>query len=617
MDINQIGLLLAYQRTKRNISVAELCEGICSRGFIEHVENGERGCEKIVAETLLQRAGFASDQMLYFLEKEEAERLTVKEKLLTAVFEMKIDEVETLTKEYQKLTHKKSILHSQFLMLLHCILRWKLYQEREEKVKETLDYLEKDLRYAWEMTRAKYDIEGKCPRVLGNYEWLIRLLFYQVQEAKGKKEEVLLAYEDMLQYMEETMESAERAKFYPMVAYHALLLYEQVGGEKEQEALYQKCLDLLKKEAVSSFLLELCIYRRRYLGTKEQTTDRTEEMRNLKDLEEALRWLYTTYNITPDWLRNMLFGREEVYYLPETIRKRRRCLGMTQEELAEGICEPVTMSRIETGTSSCKRGRVGVLMDRLRLPGGAAVFSVQAGQADTYGIVSEIRRLSALARYEEAEPLFAKLKETAGDERCAAQFILHKEATIQRNLKQIDDMTHWNRQKEALHFTVPEKEPGELKDWVFTRTEAMIIIGMSYGCKKIGKAKETIAWLRLLKDYYEQQQFCVSHYVRGYELALKDLANLLDQTQEYETAIMYEDTAIRLALELDITNVLCLNVYGKSWNMEQLWESGAYTKEDSRPYLKAAVALSRIYAKPSARVFLREKWERLYGMSID
>ncbi len=144
MDINQIGLLLAYQRTKRDISVGELCEGICSRGFIGHVENGERSCEKIVAEALLQRAGFASDQMLYFLEKEEADWLMIKEQLLAAVAALKLEEIERLIQEYKRITVEKSVLHEQFLILIQSVLRWKLYLNKEEKYEKILDYAETD-----------------------------------------------------------------------------------------------------------------------------------------------------------------------------------------------------------------------------------------------------------------------------------------------------------------------------------------------------------------------------------------------------------------------------------------------------------------------------------------
>ena len=38
-----------------------------------------------------------------------------------------------------------------------------------------------------------------------------------------------------------------------------------------------------------------------------------------------------------------------VYNIGEFIKERRERLGVTQDELCEGICAPATMSRIESG----------------------------------------------------------------------------------------------------------------------------------------------------------------------------------------------------------------------------------------------------------------------------
>ena len=45
-------------------------------------------------------------------------------------------------------------------------------------------------------------------------------------------------------------------------------------------------------------------------------------------------------------------------FLGEVIRQRRIELGLTQEELCEGICEPITISRFEHGRQTPSRNRV-------------------------------------------------------------------------------------------------------------------------------------------------------------------------------------------------------------------------------------------------------------------
>ena len=55
-------------------------------------------------------------------------------------------------------------------------------------------------------------------------------------------------------------------------------------------------------------------------------------------------------------------------FLGEFIKQRRLELGLTQEQLCEGICEPMTISRIENGRQTPSRNRINALLQRLGLP---------------------------------------------------------------------------------------------------------------------------------------------------------------------------------------------------------------------------------------------------------
>ena len=49
-------------------------------------------------------------------------------------------------------------------------------------------------------------------------------------------------------------------------------------------------------------------------------------------------------------------------FIGEAIRQRRLALGLTQEELCEGLCEPATLSRIENGRQAPSRSRANALL---------------------------------------------------------------------------------------------------------------------------------------------------------------------------------------------------------------------------------------------------------------
>lgn len=55
-------------------------------------------------------------------------------------------------------------------------------------------------------------------------------------------------------------------------------------------------------------------------------------------------------------------------HIGEVIQKRRKELGLTQAEVCEGICEPMTLSRIENGKQAPSYNRVKAILHRLALP---------------------------------------------------------------------------------------------------------------------------------------------------------------------------------------------------------------------------------------------------------
>lgn len=55
-------------------------------------------------------------------------------------------------------------------------------------------------------------------------------------------------------------------------------------------------------------------------------------------------------------------------FIGEVIHQQRLALGLTQEELCQGICEPITISRLENGKQTPSRNRIRALLQRLGLP---------------------------------------------------------------------------------------------------------------------------------------------------------------------------------------------------------------------------------------------------------
>ena len=90
------------------------------------------------------------------------------------------------------------------------------------------------------------------------------------------------------------------------------------------------------------------------------------------------------------------------------LRKR---AGWSQEELAEDICDPVTVSRIECGKVSPKRGTYEKLMEKVGLSGSRFDASFPMENPANWKLMMEINRLLNQAKTAEAEPLVEELEQ--------------------------------------------------------------------------------------------------------------------------------------------------------------------------------------------------------------
>ena len=117
MLYNSVGRLLWCERTRAGISAEVLCRGICSRTFLQRLESGERRCEKMISDALLQRVGVSSDKFIYIMNPDEQDWLLLQEKLIRTVDEGDRESTLLLLQEYREMTAKKCKLHLQFSVL--------------------------------------------------------------------------------------------------------------------------------------------------------------------------------------------------------------------------------------------------------------------------------------------------------------------------------------------------------------------------------------------------------------------------------------------------------------------------------------------------------------------
>lgn len=408
-----IGSLIGYLRTEANISQEELCRGLCSRALLARLEKGERDCEKIVSEALLQRLGMAADRIDFIAGPEDQRWILLREALYRSIEDKDENGAAAAFEEYESYAEGKSPLHRQLLLYYRAVLNWKLGATVEE--------LHNLLSEAWEVSREGIALNEVGKIRMTQLELCIAMMQARVMEEEGAGERAREIYEALLRHQEEFVDSRDVVRLYPQIAYRLVGIYLQEGDTGKAVELAEKSLAFLKREAKLNYL-------RSFLEIKLQYGACTEEERNV--LGEActwIKWLYEKFDVEEfKWSWEGAFPVTKYDLCGEVLRARREVRGMSQEELAEGICDPVTVSRIECGKVSPKRGIYEKLMEKVGLSGSRFDASFPMENPANWKLMMEINRLLNQAKAAEAEPLVEELEQRLSRRTpCDRQMLIH------------------------------------------------------------------------------------------------------------------------------------------------------------------------------------------------
>ena len=602
---NHIGKLIGYERTKAGLGMDALCRGLCSRSFLVRVENGSRNCEKILTDALLQRAGVSADKFVYMINTEEQDWLLLREKLISAVDAGDKERAGPLIEQYHEMTENHCKLHRQLLLLLKVMLSWKNKGNKAE--------MQSRLREAWRITMTGIAME-KIPDMhaenkhLTLTEFVLVMMHYRILEEQEKIKEAAEGYKKLLRYLEISSDEEDRVKLYPQIAYRLAKIYLEQKQVPEAVVLAEKTIELLKVRGrlfyLRQFLEILCTY-------KELEA---EEKSELEEIIASLKWLYKRYKVEEEpWTWSIPFGMAEVELGGNLIRARRKVLGLSQEELSEGICDPVSISRIECCKVAPKREIYRKLLERVGMTGSRFENVVQMEQPELMELAVRISILLSHTKGEEAEPLITELEcKLKNPDKFAKQYLLNVKAISLFDQGKISAEEYVAMQEEALYMTLPRVDWDNLAEWSFSRGEVNIINTMSSVVARLGKPKKIVALLEMIRNRYEEQPFSLQHYVAGYEMTMRNIGNILGNLGRHEEAIEIADKGILLGLQAGRGAVLSTTLYDRGWDMEQLWNEGKYTKKESLQYVKASYSLNLLFDTDLAKGFLREHMRKWY-----
>lgn len=603
---NQIGKMINYERNRAGLSLNELSKGLCSRAFLMRVETGERTCDKMIADALLQRAGVSADKFAYLLSPKEQQLLKLREQMMSAVEEGNRTAAPELIARYRRKAERKGKLHRQLLLLAQLMFDWKCGGSTEG--------LQEKLVEAWSITMEKSPMEDmvagkKKDMGMTLTEFVLLMMYYRFLEEQGNLAQASEGYAWLLLHLERFAGAEDRSRLYPQLAYRRMQLLMREGKTEEAVRLSKKAVEQLQAEGKLFYLRKLLRFLLAY------DTDTPERKAKLAEILEDISWVYEKYAIEEkEWIWNIPYGVANVEQFGDIIRARRKVLGLSQEELSEGICDPVTISRIEKGKVAPKKQVYQKLLERVGMTGDRFELTIQVERPELFAEADIACGLMTLGYNKEAEEILEELeKKMEGGDKFSMQYFKSLKATALYSQKKITPEEHSRLQEEALYLTVPKVSLEKLADWSVSFQEVRTINLLAHSYDRDGRRENGIALLEILKKQYEEKPFSLEYYVACYESIAGNLGNLLGNAGRYEEAIAISEKGIRLGMGAGRGVMVISSLYGVGWDMEQLWKTGAYTKEESLPYVKASYALSEIFEAEEQWEFYKKHLERLYS----
>ena len=223
------------------------------------------------------------------------------------------------------------------------------------------------------------------------------------------------------------------------------------------------------------------------------------------------------------------------FFLGDYIKQKRLDLGLTQEQLCEGICEPMTLSRLENGKQTPGRNRINALLQRMGLPDDRYFALLSKNELEMEALQKEIVACNVTERVAEGFEKLAQFEALAApDDQIAQQFILSSKVLLGRLDGRYMPREQIGMLMQAIRLTVPRFDLENIESFLYTKDEITIInqIGLAYSDDGQNKKAAEI--------YYQLLRYVRKHFketitlIGALPLVLYNYARVLDLCGRYE-----------------------------------------------------------------------------------
>lgn len=250
-------------------------------------------------------------------------------------------------------------------------------------------------------------------------------------------------------------------------------------------------------------------------------------------------------------------------FIGEVIKKRRTELGLSQEQICEGICEPMTISRLENGKQTPSRNVVRALCQRLGLPDDR-FFAVLTDKEikidklykDICACNVEFERSIIENRKEIRERGMKKIAELESiiqkKDYLMNQFILRSKMILDRDEKPYSLEESLEILKQVIKISQPRFDENSIATGIYSIEEMKLINQLAMTYSEMGNSKSALNIWYGLNENIENRYDSITKSKRMHSLILFGLARELLITGKYQKASEYAKKGIEISISRGI-----------------------------------------------------------------
>lgn len=596
-----------------------LVEGLINVSLLSRIENGERPLYKTMRNRLLGRLGVTPDMYENLLNNEDYITWKWHHHILYAIEQKDFQKAVQLIQDYEKQEPLDDKTKQQFCVVMCAeVLRLqgadnaKLASLYERAVYLTVPQVEQIY---------NDDVPEKLLSVL-EVNTILEYEYYR----KSKEKNFVKKCKYWIAYVEESFfDKLSKVKIYPKIVWYYLREMLSVDSELdllELEDALQYCeqaIELLRDTKRAYYLVELLAYKQKILtdiiekSLKDNKLQKLETYKKLLqesiEMEQLLKNLYATYHVS-EYMQDCtyLYGQRWVFAIGDVLRIRRNMLGLTQEQVCDGICSVKSLRRAEKKQVNMQQEPLEQILRRLGVSKEIQKTALVTNDKSVLYLKNELSIYRNNRETDKARVLLRQLR----DKICLEipenmQFVMECEASLDWMEGMITKEEFAAKEEEALRYTLKADSFYDAEEVYLTETE------MSCICKKMQlvdtiEKRESIAFLLHFFEKFEKENL-LSEYIAMYEFVMANVTNELSSMGEYQLAIALDKKVLGEVLRCRRLCIINEFLYDILWSdmQQKLTARQQVEKEKMTNDLRQCIIISHFCKRTFYERFYQSK----------